>query len=227
MAKVLEPPVLLSRALTFVLATSVVVLVTLFITLFKMIPLERPEVFFVLNETRATNLTIKPMTPDNYDGTTIDNYKRGFIREYVIARNTLLNGQNSYITIDNWKNVVKPWSSRKVYDTFTNTKIYKKYTFNEQSYEKPCDVFFSNDPKDEAIVDMRNGYYQVNFTWICKNISGQSERKFYKITLRIQSELDKDSSGLLNNIEKLRNNPLGIQVTEYTVMNDEDPLDSE
>lgn len=222
MSKVLEPPVLLSRGLTFVLATSVVVLATLGVTLFKMIPLERPEVFFVLNETSATNLTIKPMTPDDYDSTTIERYKRGFIREYIIARNTI---GDIDTTIDNWIKIVKPWSSSKVYDDLKKTKIYKS-TFDRQSF-KSCSVSFSNKSREEAIIDMKNGFYQVNFTWLCKNISGQHAQKSYKITLRIQSELEKSSSGLLGNLEKLRNNPLGIQITEYTAKGSEDPLDSE
>lgn len=226
LSKVLEPPVLLSRALTFVFAMSVVVLVTLVVTLFKMIPLERPEVFFVLNETTAGNLTIKPMTPDNYDNTTIENYKKGFIREYIFARNTVLNGSESYITLDNWEKIVKPWSSTKVYDEFTETNLYKKYTFSEQTVSRPCKVSFSNSSNEEPIINMRNGYYQVNFTILCKNISGQPDRNFYKIRIRIQSELEKGSSKLLGNVEKLRNNPLGIQVSEYTIMNGlEDPLD--
>jgi type IV secretory pathway component VirB8 len=228
LAKTLEPPVLLSRALTFVLATSVVVLVTLVITLFKMIPLERPEVFFVLKDTSTNNVTIKPMTPDSYDYATIENYKRGFIREYIIARNTLETGSNLNITVNNWENVVKPWSTSKVYNEFKKTKLYNKYTFNEQSATKSCSVSFSNKSKEEAIIDMNNGYYQVNFTLLCKNISGQPDQNFYKIKLRIQSELDKDGSKLLGNLDKLRNNPLGIQVSEYTIMNGlDDPLDSE
>lgn len=190
-----------------------------------MTPLVRPEVFFVLNETSASNVTIKPMTPDNYDAATIENYRRGFIREYIIARNTL---ESVQLTTDNWEQVVKPWSNPKVYDAFKKTKMYKKYTFNEQPSNNSCRVSFSNTSKDEAIIDMRNGYYQVNFNLICKNISGQTNRNFYKIQVRIQSELDKGRSGLLGNLAKLSSNPLGIQITEYSIMNGLiDPLDLE
>lgn len=224
MSKVIEPPILLSRALTFVLATSVVVLATLVFTLYKMAPLERPEVFFVLNETSAANLTIKPMNPEDTELQNIENYKRGFIREYIIARNTIRNGSESDITSDNWTSVVKPWSTPEVYDAFKKTKLYKKY----RSFGKSCAVSFSNSAKEEPIIDMKNGFYRVNFTWLCKNSSGQLDTKSYKINLRIQSELEKGYSGLLGNFDKLLDNPLGIRVSEYKVMGtDSDPLDSE
>ena len=224
----MEPPVLLSRALMFVLASSVVVLAALSITLIKMIPLERPEVFFLLTPTRSTNLTIEPMSPNVYNETTIENYKEGFIREYVIARNTIVNGTNSYITKDNWIKIVKPWSGAKVYDDFTDTKIYRQYLFNEQSPAKSCDVYFSNTNSDKAILNMGNDLYNVKFYWVCKNISGQTEQNFYKIKIRIQSELEKKTSELMNDITRLRDNPLGIQVVEYIIEDGkQDPLDSD
>ena len=193
-----------------------------------MIPLERPEVFFLLTPTRSANVTIEPMTPNIYNQTTVENYKEGFIREYIIARNTIVNGTNSYVTKNNWLKIVKPWSGTKVYDDFTDTDLYKQYTFNEQSPSKSCEVYFSNTNNDKAVLDMGNGLYNVKFNWVCKNIGGQTEQNFYKIKIRIQSELEKQASGLLNNIEKLRDNPLGLQVVEYTVEGGKkDPLNSD
>ena len=127
----MEPPVLMSRILTFVLATSVVVLGVLVFTLFKMIPLERPEVFFLLTQTRSTNVVIEPLIPDSGNKIATENYIRGFVREYVIARNTL--NPNVFITKNNWTKVVKPWSDNNVYNAFTNTALYKSYTLNQQT----------------------------------------------------------------------------------------------
>ena len=64
MAKIVEPPVLTSRILAFMLAASVVVLGVLVVTLIKMVPLERPEVFFVSASSSLSNVSIKGMEPD-------------------------------------------------------------------------------------------------------------------------------------------------------------------
>lgn len=225
MAKIIEPPILMSRILTFVLATSVVVLAALAVVLVKMIPLERPEVFFLVNPTRAVNVVIEPFKPET-NNAIINNYETGFIREYVIARNTLDN--NSSITKNNWKNVVKEWSDDKVYKAFTGTRLYKKYMFGMQSLPMSCSVNFDGINDEKSVLRTNPGDYTVNFAWVCKNISGQPITKNYKIRIKIQSELNKNVSGTLDNLEKLKVNPLGIQVTEYKVQEGkDDPLNSE
>ena len=191
-----------------------------------MIPLERPEVFFLLTPTRSSNLTIEPMKPNVYNEAAIDNYKEGFIREYIIARNTIVNGTNSYVTKDNWTKIVKPWSAPKVYDAFVDTKIYNQYMFNEQSPTMSCYVDFSI-KNDKPVVNTGNNTYNVKFYWICKNIGGHTTQNLYKIKIRIQSELEKKASDVLTDIARLRDNPLGIRVVEYVVEGNEDPLDSD
>lgn len=226
MAKTIEPPILMSRVLAFVLATSVVVLAALVITLVKMIPLERPEVFFLLTPTRATNVTIEPLIPDSENRKATDNYISGFIREYVIARNTL--NINNFVSRNNWTKVVKPWSSSKVFSDFANTTLYREYTLDEQSPNLNCSVNFSNSSRDSAIVKIKDDTYHVNFIWICENSGGQTTQKNYKIQIRIQSDLDKNISGTVDNLKKLSVNPLGIQVTQYTVLDGKgDPLNSD
>ena len=229
-SKVVEPPVLISKILTFVLATSVVVLGALVFTLIKMIPLERPEVFFLWTPTRAMNVTIVPMNPDTTNKTTMNQYKEGFIREYIIARNTLQSGTGVAITRNNWNSVIKPWSGNKVFSDFANTRLYKTIMFNRTPLNVSCSVDFFNTNKESAVVDMRDGWYQVNFAWICKNenIGGQITKKNYKIQIRIQSELEKKISGVVDDLEKLRKNPLGIRVVDYVIKSGNgDPLDSD
>ena len=229
MSKLIKPPVLVSRTLTFVLAGAVVVLATLFFTLFKMIPLERPEIFFLLTPTRSSDIVIFPMNPDSLNDKRIDFYKKGFIREYIIARNTLYPGSQAYLTRDNWSNVVKLWSSDSVFKDFTKTKLYKDYTFKKTLSSLSCFVYFEG-ANNEGAIELHNGRYQVNFVWVCKdeNIGGQTTRKNYKIQIKIDSELQGKISGTLENVEKLRKNPLGIQVTEYIVKEGKsDPLDSD
>ncbi len=227
-SKIVQPPVLMSRLLTFVLATSFVVLGVLAFTLLKMVPLERPEVFFLLTPTQSTNVEIIPMVPDATNTQTIDAYKRGFIREYIVARNNL-DSDNISITRNNWNRVVKAWSSNKVYTDFMKTRLYADYMIGAQIPSVSCYVDFVNKNEERAIIDLKNGLYNVNFTWTCvdKNSGRQTEPKSYKIQIRIQSDVDSKPSGLLNNLEKLRNNPLGIQVVQYNVMgNGTDPLNS-
>ncbi len=231
MAKVVEPPVLMSKVLTFVLATSVVVVCVLGFTLYKMIPLERPEVFFLRTPTRSANVTIVPLIPDTTNKIALDAYKRGFIREYVIARNTLRPGLESQITRDNWVNVIKPWSDNRVFSDFSNTSLYKDYVFRNAMPPVSCEVNFFPDTKSErSIVATGKDVYDVKFTWVCKNenIGGHTTQKNYKIQVRIQSDLKKEVSGIFDNLEKLRNNPLGIQVVGYTVKEGKtDPLNSD
>ena len=222
MAKIIEPPILMSRILTFVLAASVVVLGALAFVLVKMIPLERPEVFFLVNATRSVNVVIEPFNPDT---SAAINYEKGFVREYVIARNTL--DVNPTITKNNWKNIVKSWSDNGIYKKFTNTKLYKNYMFGMQPSKVTCSVNFDNLDNAQAVIRTGSGNYTVNFTWICKNIGGQTTSKNYKIKIKVQSELDKNVSGTFENLEKLKVNPLGIQVTEYDVQGDADPLNSD
>ena len=229
MAKVIQPPVLMSRILMFMLATSVVVLGVLVFALIKLMPLERPEVFFLLNRTGSVNAVIEPLVPDSTNKQAIEDYEQGFVREYIITRNTLL--QNAALTQRNWVSVIKPWSSNRVYTALTRTALYSEYTSGDQPPALSCSVNFSDTNREQAVVKTgRNAKYDeyvVTFAWVCKNIGGQTTQKNYKIRLRIQSVLDKNVSNTLENLNKLRDNPLGTKVVEYTILSGNgDPLDS-
>ena len=230
MAKVIEPPVLMSRILTFVFATSVVVLIALVVALAKMMPLERPEVFFLSNRTTSVNAVIEPLVPDSANEQALEKYEKGFVREYIINRNTLL--PNVVLTQRNWTNIIKPWSSNRVYSALTRTALYKEYTSGDTTPMFSCSVNFTDKNKEQPVVKTGHGAkyneYTVTFAWVCKNSGGQTTQKNYKIRLRIQSVLDEKASNTLENLNKLRDNPLGIRVVEYTVLGgDGDPLDSD
>lgn len=217
----------MSRILSFVLTGTVVVLGVLTFSLIKLIPLERPEVFFLRQQTRSPNMIIVPMDPSNER--MLRFYYYGFIREYIIARNTLVPGIDANITRDNWANVVKPWSSKEVFEQFQDTRLYKKYTFDTIPPALLCSVNFDNTNKERSIVDMPGGRYEVKFIWVCKdeNSGRQTIQKNYKIQIRIQSDLESKVSGALDNLEILRKNPLGIQIVEYKIKDDQDdPLNS-
>jgi len=228
-SKIVEPPVLISKVLTFVLAMSIVVLGALGVVLIKMIPLERPQVFFLVTPKFFQNMTIIPMTPDNLNERRLDTYKKGFIREYVIARNTLYSGLNASITRDNWSRVIKPWSSNSVFADLSKTRLYKKYEFVQTLPTISCEVNFPNTNAVPAVVKLSDAVYEVNFAWICRdeNSGGHTTQKNYKIKMRIQSDLNASASKTLENLQKLRDNPLGIQVVEYVIYDNKgDPLDS-
>lgn len=229
-AKVIEPPVLISRILTFVFATSVVVLITMAVALIKMMPLERPEVFFLSNRTTSVNAVIEPLVPDSTNEKALEMYEKGFVREYIISRNTL--SPNMATTIKNWANVVKPWSSNRVYSAFARTALYGEYTSGDTFSGLSCSVNFTDKNKEQPVVktghNLKYDEYTVTFAWVCKNSGGQTTQKNYKIRIRIQSVLDEKASNTLENLNKLRDNPLGIRVVEYTILDgDGDPLDSD
>lgn len=230
MSKTVEPPVLISRILAFVLASSVVVLGAMTFVLMKMIPLERPEVFFLYTPTRSANVVIAPLVPDSNNKTAINRYKEGFVREYVIARNTLSAAPG--ITRKNWSRIAKPWSSDKVFNKMAETSIYKEFVLDDKLPNVSCTVNFSSQNNDKPVLKMNDDTYNVQFTWICKNIGGQTTQKNYKIQIRIESDLDEKVSGTLENLEKLRDNPLGLQVVQYTSLGGAefasgDPLNSD
>lgn len=229
-AKTVEPPVLMSRILAFVLATSVVVLGALVFTLMKMIPLERPEVFFLYTPTRSANVVIAPLVPDNSNKIVINRYKEGFVREYVIARNTLSTSPG--ITRKNWSRIVHPWSADNVFARMSETPLYKEFALGDQLPKVSCTVNFSSRNNDDPVLKMPNDVYNVQFAWVCKNIDGQTTQKNYKIQIKVKSDLDKKVSGTLENLEKLRDNPLGFQVVQYESLGGAgfasgDPLDSD
>lgn len=218
MAKVLEPPVLLSRTLVFSLIAVFVVLTVLVITLTKMAPLTRPEVFFLQNQSRNVNYVLEQPSPIEKDFRA--KYIEGFIRTYIIARNTL--DPSVPATLARWNNIVKPWSSAAVYEDFRKTETYQDVIAN-RLYNVSCQVIL-----DRKNISHPGKVYRVQFTRVCRNQNsgGQTEQKSYMIQIAIQSYLDNKSDTVLDNLAELRDNPLGIQITEYKVENNKgiDPL---
>ena len=228
-AKVIEPPVLISRILTFVFATSLVVLTTLVVSLVKMMPLERPEVFFLSTHPLSVNATIEPLVPNSTNEQALERYEKGFVREYVVSRNTL--SPNVALTMKNWTNIIKSWSSNRVYSAMTHTTLYDEYINGVVQPGLSCSVNFSDKNKEQPVIktghNSRYNEYTVTFAWVCKNSGGQTTQKNYKIRIKIQSVLEEKVSDTLENLKKLQDNPLGIRVVEYTILGgDGDPLNS-
>ena len=210
----IEPPILLSRLMTFVLATAVVVLVVMGITLYKMFPLNRPQVFFLDTKMgHELDITVRDLstTPEN-----LENYKGAFIREYIKARNEITSDITNMR--QKWSNnvsaPVRAWSSESVYNNFIQTRMWTAMMYGVPDFEISCPINFDSgaisrrgqNPQTKADI------YTVKFRQFCENSDGQLPAKDYTITLELKQELGTTKKW----IDRLTN-PLGIKVVKYTI----------
>lgn len=211
----IEPPVLLSRLMIFVFAGCVVVLFVMFMTLEKMFPLNRPEVFFITAKPEgASVIQITELPPNDAN---MDAYKQAFIMEYVRARNEI--EQNMSIMRQKWGNndgVVATWSTPDVYNAFRKTDLYNAIMSDYPDFPFECVVNFRGRP-----MQLRDNLYTVKFEYFCSDNSGQTDKKDYTIHIGITTMDD----GQIKWTERL-NNPLGVKVSEYRVEGGGDPLDT-
>lgn len=203
-----EPPILLSRLMTFVFATAVVVLTVMGITLYKMFPLNRPQVFFLrARPSHTLEVTLHEMMPTDEN---LDFYKRAFIREYVKARNEIT--PNIADMRKKWTNdpsaAVRAWSSDAVFGEFAQTRMWTALMNEIPGFELKCPVEFAQG----GITPRGKDMYAVKFRQFCENSDGQVAAKDYTIVLRLES----DAETQVKWIDRL-SNPLGIKVTQYTV----------
>ena len=211
----IEPPVLLSRLLIFVFAGMVVVLFVLVLTMQKMFPLNRPEIFFL--DSIPANNNIVQLTGMPPVGQNLDNYKQAFVMEYVRARNEV--DDNLTAVRQKWGNergVVALWSTPSIYKAFTNTKLYGMLALSGYpDFEIRCPVDFIGVPRS-----LSQDKYTVKINYSCITPGGQTETKSYVIRVG----LTVDENAKLSWNERL-NNPLGLKVSEYVIeSNNGDPL---
>ncbi len=216
----IEPPILLSRVLMLVFATTLVVLAAMAVTLYKMFPLDRPEVFFLRSANPTnTEITLTKVMPD-VDG--LDEYKRAFIAEYIKTRNEI--DPNIRIMTNNW-NRIRTMSSSDVYAGFANTAMYQEYLLNtangvDGNFGFSCSVEFSQGGITKYTADGTT--YTVDFKWFCTNSYGQTDRKDYRIKVKVEPD-NTQSTKWTDHME----NPLGLRVTGYSVeTGDDDPLNA-
>ena len=212
----IEPPILLSRMMMFVFAATVVVLFVLFMTMEKMFPLNRPQVFFVTARPEANTLIQVVNLPK--DDNNLEVYKQAFVMEYVRARNEV--EQNAATMRQKWGNangLVAAWSTPDVYDTFRKTGLPNAILNDYPDFEFNCPVRFKGTP-----LSLNNNQYTVKFEYFCENNDGQTTKKDY--TIRIG--LDVINNAKVQWPQRL-NNPLGIRVSEYIIEGGgPDPLDT-
>ncbi len=206
--------------MAFVFATALVVLGTLLITLYKMFPLNHPQVFFLTTTPRG-NLEIKLTelvpTDDNFKA-----FKERFVREYIRARNEIV--ANPYAMQQKWGNfdgaLVHTWSTPAVYNEFTNRNMWKALMNNVPDFEFNCRVEFMSDNTD--VVKYTDNTYAVKFRYFCENSVEKLDEKDYTIIMK----LELDAPTVVKWADRL-NNPLGIRVSEYIIESGNgDPLDT-
>lgn len=211
----IEPPVLLSRLLVFVFAGAVVVTFVMFMTLGKMFPLNRPEVFFITTKPEnASVIQINELPPDNQN---LDLYKQAFVMEYVRARNEI--EQNLSIMRQKWGSadgVIAAWSTPDVYNAFRKTGLYTAIIQDYPDFAFECNVNFRGRP-----MQLKQNLYTVKFEYYCSDNNGQTDIKDYTINVGVTM----DDAAKIKWTERL-NNPLGVRVSEYVVDGGADPLDT-
>lgn len=215
----IEPPILISRLLTFVFAAALVVLAVLTITLMRMFPLNRPEVFFLTTRNPSNLEVYVNELPPNDEN--MDIYKRSFIREYIKARNEVIPNakvmERKWNASDGW---VHKWSGGDVFADFTQTALWSEIMNDTPDFDFSCAVEF----KDRAVkrYTADGDTYTVDFAWFCTDSYGQTDKKDYTIKIKLVT----DDTQKLKWADRL-DNPLGIRVTEYTIESgDSDPLNT-
>lgn len=215
-----EPPILLSRIITFALAGALVVLGTLIITLADMFPLNRPQVFFLTTIQRANqDITLTHLHPKDEN---LDAYKAAFVREYIRNRNEIFS--SPVAMHKKWNNVdgeVRKTSTDDIYANFANTYAFQNLMSSAPVGNKICNISFYGSPVNLATSETTKNTYQVKFKYLCEDNTGFTWQKDY--TIRIKLIEDNEQIKWIDRID----NPLGLLVSEYTIISgDTDPLDS-
>ena len=220
MPDTIKPPVLLSRLLGFVCAAGIVMLGVLGITLWRMFPLNRPQVFFLTTELRPDIDVRLYAMPTKSDEAHVAQYKEFFIKEYIKARNEIYTNPN--VMHRKWASdgtgVVSAWSNDAVYSAFQQTRLYNILMRDGAQANLTCTVEF---PQGRLAPRKNGATYAVPFSYICTNNNGQATRKDYTIVVSIE-EIGTDNTIKWGD---RMNNPLGIRVVGYEIESgDGDPL---
>jgi len=215
----IEPPILISRLMTFVMATALVVLVVLVITLDKMFPLNRPQVFFLTTENTADKeLTLTKIPAD------LAMYKMEFVKEYVRQRNEIT--PDLAIMRARWANsdngVVKTRSTDAVFGEFLLTDMVNVVNQDlDEPFNIECRVEF---PESYAVVQKVGAKetYTVQFWYFCKDKQFGDQEDVQQFVLDVA--LEPTAQNAIRWAERMEN-PLGLRVNGYTIIKGgRDPL---
>lgn len=210
-----EPPILLSRIMMFVLATALVVLVALGMTIYNMFPLNRPQVFFLTTTVRDDqDVRLVQMQPKSEN---LDRYTKAFVREYIRHRNEIF--QNPNAMHQKWNSddgAVRMMSTDNVYAEFADTAMFNAIMSEAPSFN--CLVNFDGAPMYLASEDA----YQTKIRYFCTDNTGQTTPKDYTIKMKLET----DNNAQIKWADRI-DNPLGLRVSRYEIISgDGDPLDT-
>ena len=211
-----KPPILISRIMTLVLAGALVVLGVLALTLGKLFPLNRPQIFFLTTTVRDDqDVRLIQMQPKDEN---LDRYKRAFVREYIRHRNEVFtNAKAMHKKWDGEDGAVRMMSTDAVYADFMNTTMFTAMMSEMPDFEFTCPVIFDGITHLAA-----EDAYQVKIRYFCADNTGRTWPKDYTIKLKLQEE-DNSQIKWADRID----NPLGLRVAEYTIISgDGDPLNT-
>ncbi len=220
MADRIEPPILMSRLMTFVFAASVVMAAVLFVTLYNMFPLNRPQIFFLFSQSRSDLEIRLAELPAEDNATNYDHFIRGFLREYVKARNEIV--PNVAEMRKKWGNdsnsVMHAWSTPEVYEQLQSTNMWRAFMNDSPDFEFSCPVEFETG----AVSPFAENTYDIKFSYFCADNDRQISKKNYTIRIKVDTTSEKNMKW-----RDILANPLGIVVSEYSVISGNgDPLNT-
>jgi type IV secretory pathway component VirB8 len=208
--------------MTFVLATALVVLVALGITIYNMFPLNRPQVFFLTTDISDNqDIRLIEMQPRSEN---TDQYKQEFVREYIRHRNEVLANANEMHKKWNSENgIVRVTSTDDVYSDFMQTALFNEIMSNViPNIPVQCGIIFDGAPMNLASESPNTDVYQTKFKYFCEDSTGPITPKDYTIRIKLLTQ-DGTFIKWADRIE----NPLGLKVVEYTIISGAgDPLDT-
>ncbi len=203
--------------MTFVFSAALVVVVVLIVTLTKMYPLNKTQIFFLTTEPRS-DVEIR-LSPFSVDESNLEIYKQAFIKEYIKARNEII--PNAGVMQKKWSatedGTVYMWSTPEVYANFAKTAMWTAYMNEVPDFEFHCPVEFTGN-----VAPRTKDTYAVSFRYFCTNSDGQKYQKDYTIVVKLKMLEPEDTMKWSDKMS----NPLGIRVSEYSIESgDSDPLE--
>lgn len=213
-----QPPVLISRLMIFVLAAALVILGALGVTIYNMFPLNRPQIFFLTTTVRdSQEIRLIQMQPKSEN---LDRYKRAFVREYIKHRNEIFT--NAKAMHKKWNSndgAVRIMSTDEVYADFANTDMFVAMMAEMPDFDFRCPVVFE---KGTPFYLQSEDRFQVKFRYFCTDNAGHTITKDYTIKVKL-TEPENTRIKWSDHID----NPLGLQVSEYIIVSgDGDPLNT-
>ena len=219
MAGPIEPPILMSRLMTFVFASALAAVLVLVLSISRISPLDRTQIFFLTSSPRdLSEIKIRRYEPTAGN---MQFFKENFVREYIRARNDIF--PNLEAMRRKWSEQVFVWSGDEVYSAFTKTYAFNVIMGQDVELDFRCftEMLGAGARHHEYDQEADLDRYIATFRYVCtfENEALSSADYLIHVGVRFQDTVQW-SERLLN--------PLGVYVAEYKIMNGAaDPLDAQ